>query len=60
MAVGSLYWGWQSDIIGRKRAFNLTLMIAAVFGTATALAPTYWLVLVGVFLLGAIRWRGGG
>ncbi|KAJ2995291.1 hypothetical protein HDV02_000894 [Globomyces sp. JEL0801] len=32
MAIGAMYWGWISDIIGRRPAFMLTFFITAFFG----------------------------
>ncbi|KAI8896646.1 major facilitator superfamily domain-containing protein [Globomyces pollinis-pini] len=32
MAIGAMYWGWISDIIGRRPAFMLTFLITAFFG----------------------------
>lgn len=41
LCLGSFFWGIGSDIIGRRIAFNLTLLIASVFGTASAWAPSW-------------------
>lgn len=30
--VGAIFWGFTADIIGRKWAFNLSLVISGVFG----------------------------
>ena len=32
--MGASFWGTISDVIGRRPAFNLTLFITSVFGTA--------------------------
>lgn len=41
LIVGALGWGLASDVIGRRLAFNLTLLIAGIFGTASGGAPTF-------------------
>lgn len=33
---GALFWGFSSDIIGRRIAFHTTLFVTAIFGMATA------------------------
>ncbi|KAI9352814.1 major facilitator superfamily domain-containing protein [Obelidium mucronatum] len=52
MMVGSAVWGVLSDVIGRKPAFTLTLLITAVFGfwaaSAQNFAQFYW----RLFMLG--------
>jgi putative MFS transporter len=39
MAVGAFGWGGIADIIGRKKAFSLTLLMFSVFSVAGALSP---------------------
>lgn len=34
LCLGASFWGTISDVIGRRPAFNMTLFITAVFGTA--------------------------
>ncbi|KAI9354584.1 major facilitator superfamily domain-containing protein [Zopfochytrium polystomum] len=41
MIIGSSFWGPVSDIIGRKPAFTMTLLICSGFGFAAAFAPTF-------------------
>ncbi|KAK4041769.1 hypothetical protein C8A01DRAFT_14529 [Parachaetomium inaequale] len=41
LCLGSFFWGIGSDIMGRRIAFNVTLLIASVFGTASAWAPSW-------------------
>ncbi|CAG9999628.1 unnamed protein product [Clonostachys byssicola] len=36
LAIGSFSWGIGSDYVGRRVPFNVTLLIASVFGIATA------------------------
>jgi hypothetical protein len=39
--IGSLFWGLSANIVGRKWAFNLTLIISAIFGIVAGSAPNY-------------------
>lgn len=53
LCVGSFAWGVGADVLGRRLAFNATLLLAAVFGLLAAGAPTWpavclWLALLGV------------
>ncbi|EAQ92476.1 hypothetical protein CHGG_00711 [Chaetomium globosum CBS 148.51] len=41
LCFGSFFWGIGSDMMGRRIAFNVTLLIASVFGTATAYASSW-------------------
>jgi len=41
MALGAFAWGAVADLIGRKRAFSLTLLMFSVFSAAGALAPDF-------------------
>jgi MFS family permease len=41
LCLGSFFWGIGSDIMGRRIAFNVTLLIASVFGTASAWASSW-------------------
>lgn len=34
LCIGASFWGTLSDIIGRRPAFNATLLITSIFGTA--------------------------
>jgi len=36
LAMGATFWGYGADVWGRKLAFNLTLLMAGVFGTGIA------------------------
>jgi putative MFS transporter len=40
MLLGATFWGTIADRIGRRRGFQLTVLVFAVFGTASAFAPT--------------------
>lgn len=44
MLVGALFWGFSADIIGRKYAFNISLMLSSVFCIAAGASPN-WIVL---------------
>jgi MFS family permease len=39
MAVGAFAWGSVADIIGRKRAFTLTLLVFSIFTVLGAFSP---------------------
>jgi len=52
MAVGAFFWGIFSDYQGRKLAFNLTLILSAVFGVAVCLAPQFWFLCVSIAFVG--------
>ncbi|KAI1610283.1 MFS general substrate transporter [Exophiala viscosa] len=41
LVVGASFWGLGCDLIGRRLAFNLTLLIAGVFGTAAGAANSF-------------------
>ncbi len=43
LSFGSTFWGIASDIIGRRPAFNITLLLCGVFGTLVAFGPT-WII----------------
>lgn len=46
LILGSVFWGFGADIIGRKTAFNYSLLLAATFGFVTggmSSLPTYCL-----------------
>ncbi|KAK4896408.1 Filamentous Growth Regulator [Elasticomyces elasticus] len=47
MLVGALFWGLSADVIGRKYAFNYSLLISAVFCIVAGASPN-WIVL-GLF-----------
>lgn len=52
LCFGSFFWGIGSDIMGRRIAFNLTLLIASVFGIASAYASSWGGVCFMFALLG--------
>jgi putative MFS transporter len=39
MLLGATFWGTVADRIGRRRGFQLTVLLFAIFGTASAFAP---------------------
>ncbi|KAJ5913552.1 hypothetical protein N7504_002435 [Penicillium tannophilum] len=41
LIIGASFWGLSSDLIGRKPAFNCTLLIAGIFLCATAGATNF-------------------
>jgi len=48
LCVGASFWGIGSDIIGRRLAFNMTLLIASVFGLAVG-GGNSWIGTCGLF-----------
>ncbi|KAF2097501.1 MFS general substrate transporter [Rhizodiscina lignyota] len=47
MLTGALFWGLSADIIGRKFAFNTSLMVCSIFAIVAGSSPN-WIVL-GLF-----------
>lgn len=46
MALGAFIWGGIADVIGRKKAFTLTLLVFSIFTVAGAFAPAFgWFIL---------------
>jgi MFS family permease len=41
LLFGALFWGLSADMIGRKWAFNLSLLTAAIFSIAAGASPNY-------------------
>ncbi|EFX04075.1 sugar transporter [Grosmannia clavigera kw1407] len=52
LCFGSFFWGIGSDVLGRRLAFNCTLLITSIFGTAAAYAPSWGSVCALVAALG--------
>lgn len=48
LTLGASFWGVASDIIGRRLAFNTTLFLGAVFGTAVGGANS-WIAVCALF-----------
>lgn len=48
LLVGALFWGISADIVGRKWAFNLSLLLTSLFAIFAGAAPTYtaWCIFV--------------
>ncbi|UJR10787.1 hypothetical protein I4U23_014974 [Adineta vaga] len=57
LLFGALFWGLGADVIGRKYAFNITLLWCAIFATVAGASPNY--VFVCVFM-GLMAFGGGG
>lgn len=57
MLVGALFWGLSADVIGRKYAFNVSLLICSVFCIVAGASPN-WIVL-GLFVCLAAFGAGG-
>ncbi|SNX81397.1 related to PHO84 - high-affinity inorganic phosphate transporter [Melanopsichium pennsylvanicum] len=41
LLIGATFWGFISDVIGRRPSWNITLFISAVFGIAVGGAPNF-------------------
>lgn len=54
--VGALFWGFSSDIIGRRIAFHTTLFVTSIFAMATAGGLNY----IAVCSLSALTYFGAG
>lgn len=52
MAVGAFCWGTVGDVLGRRRAFTVTLLIFSLLTVLGALSPTFWFLLATRFLAG--------
>lgn len=52
---GALFWGLLADIIGRKWAFNLSLIVASISGIVAGASPNYifWCSFVALSGFGA-------
>jgi MFS family permease len=57
MLVGALFWGITADIIGRRFAFNVSLMICSIFAIVAGASPN-WIVL-GLFVCLSAFGAGG-
>jgi MFS family permease len=40
--IGALFFGWLTDLLGRKKLFFITLGLYLVATAATAFAPSFW------------------
>ncbi len=52
MAIGAFCWGTIADVLGRKRAFTVTLLIFALLSLLGAASPNFWFLLATRFLAG--------
>ncbi|KAG2734771.1 hypothetical protein G9P44_002777 [Scheffersomyces stipitis] len=50
LLVGAIFWGFSADLIGRKIAFNLSLLLSAVFTIITGTMGTMASYCIFVFL----------
>lgn len=57
LCFGSFVWGVGSDVLGRRIAFNMTLLITSVFGMLASYAPSWGWV---CFFYGALGFGVGG
>src|SRR5277367_3151542 len=51
--VGALFFGWLTDWLGRRRLFNITLVLYIAATAATAFSFDFWSFLLFRFLTGA-------
>ncbi|MCJ1403548.1 hypothetical protein MMC11_006771 [Xylographa trunciseda] len=57
LLLGALFWGLTADVIGRKWAFNISLLVCSVFTIAAGAAPTYNSL---AFFIALSAFGGGG
>ena len=57
MLVGALFWGLSADVIGRKHAFNYSLLISSVFTIVAGAAPNW--ISLGFFVSMSAFGAGG-
>lgn len=57
MLVGALFWGISADVIGRRFAFNVSLIVSSIFAIVAGASPS-WVVL-GVFVCLSAFGAGG-
>lgn len=50
LIFGSIFWGFGGDIIGRKFAFNASLLLAALFGILTGAMDSYITYCIFMFM----------
>ena len=55
LLAGALFWGIGADIVGRKWAFNFSLLLTAIFAIAAGASPNYvsWAAINAVLAFGA-------
>lgn len=51
MILGAIFWGFLADLIGRKFAFNLSLLLSAIFTILTGMMGTMALYCLFVLLI---------
>ncbi len=52
MLVGAWFWGTVSDNRGRRLGFQATILIYSIMGLLSALAPSYWWLVIARMLTG--------
>lgn len=57
MLVGAIFWGFSADIIGRRFAFNFSLLVSAIFTIVAGASPS-WITL-GLFVCLSAFGAGG-
>jgi len=51
--IGSYFFGWLSDKLGRKVSFFISVVVQAVFGILSGLVPDYWAFIILRCIVGA-------
>ncbi|CAF1519548.1 unnamed protein product [Adineta steineri] len=57
LLLGAIFWGLGADVIGRKYAFNITLLWCAISAIVAGVSPNYTVVCI---LVGLMAFGGGG
>ncbi|KAJ5850400.1 hypothetical protein N7455_010256 [Penicillium solitum] len=57
MLVGAIFWGFSADIIGRRFAFNFSLLISSIFAIVAGASPSW--VTLGLFVCLSAFGAGG-
>ncbi|KAH8919086.1 MFS general substrate transporter [Atractiella rhizophila] len=52
LIVGATFWGCSCDIVGRRLAWNATLLIGGIFGVAAGAAPNFTALCVLLSFIG--------
>ncbi|RDA94669.1 hypothetical protein CP533_2472 [Ophiocordyceps camponoti-saundersi (nom. inval.)] len=52
LTTGAFFWGFMSDIVGRRWAFNLTCLLSSIFGLCLGAANNYTTFLVLTAFIG--------
>ncbi|KAF8322590.1 MFS general substrate transporter [Clavulina sp. PMI_390] len=53
MMFGAVVWGNCSDVLGRRVAFNATLVLSSLFGLVVSISPSFTVLAASLLLLGS-------